>query len=298
MIVHSQLSLKDVLFNLKGSILPRIIRRLLTIALVGVIAILAAQEHPGIFARISAFPFTLIGIALSVFINFRNDACYARWWEGRQRWGDLIIACRSFARQTSLLKQKDRYYLLHGLCGFSAGLAARLGSADEPAAISPWCDIGAAAYGPNPTNAVLDQLGKYCLTLMHDAEIGPIHYSVLESQLATLSNVQGSCERISSTPVPFAYSLLLHRTALIFCLTLPFALAGSLGWWALLPVVLVAYTFFGLDALGHQLESPFGLEPNALPLAAIVRSVEREMLAQLGYKEIPPALEPRHYVAT
>jgi putative membrane protein len=96
--------------------------------------------------------------------------------------------------------------------------------------------------------------------------------------------------------VPFAYSLLLHRTALIFCITLPFALAGSLDWWTLLPVLLVAYTFFGLDALGHQLEDPFGLEPNALPLYAMRRTVEREMLALLGCKEIPPPLEPRNSV--
>jgi putative membrane protein len=39
-----------------------------------VIAILAAQAHPGIFARISTIPFTLIGIALSIFMSFRNNA--------------------------------------------------------------------------------------------------------------------------------------------------------------------------------------------------------------------------------
>lgn len=83
---------------------------------------------------------------------------------------------------------------------------------------------------------------------------------------------------------------------MIFCITLPFALAGSLDWWTLLPVLLVAYTFFGLDALGHQLEDPFGLEPNALPLYAMRRTVEREMLALLGCKEIPPPLEPRNSV--
>jgi putative membrane protein len=296
MIVRSQPSFKDVLLTVHGSILPRIIGRLITIALVSVAAILAAQQHPGVFARISAIPFTLIGIALSVFMSFRNNACYARWWEGRKLWGDLIIACRSFSRQISTLDQEDRRFLLRSLCGFSAGLAARLRNADEPAAIKLWCDIGSASSGPNPTNAVLDQIGRYCLTLMHNGVIGPIHYSVLEGQLTQLSMVQGGCERIASTPVPFAYSLLLHRTALIFCITLPFALAGSLDWWTLLPVLLVAYTFFGLDALGHQLEDPFGLEPNALPLYAMRRTVEREMLALLGCKEIPPPLEPRNSV--
>jgi len=275
---------------------PRIIGRLVTILLVSAFAVLAAREHPGIFAKMSAIPFTLIGIALSVFMSFRNNACYTRWWEGRQLWGDMIIACRSFARQTSTLEMDDRRYLLRSLCGFSAALAARLRSQDELAAIKRWCNMSPASSDPNPTNTVLDHVGKYCLTLMQNGKINPIHYSVLEVQLAALSTVQGGCERIASTPVPFAYSLLLHRTALTFCLTLPFALAGSLDWWTLLPVLLVAYTFFGLDALGHQLEDPFGLEPNALPLEAMGRTIEREMLSLLGCEEIPPPLAPRNHV--
>jgi len=97
----------------------------------------------------------------------------------------------------------------------------------------------------------------------------------------------------NTTPLPFAYSLLLHRTALVFCINLPFALAGSLGGWTLLPVLLIAYTFFGLDALGHQLEDPFALQPNSLPLHAMQRTIEREMLASLGETELPPPLAPQ-----
>ncbi len=296
MIVRSQPSIKDILLTINGSILPRITGRLVLIAIVSVIAIFAAQEHPGIFARISAIPFTLIGIALSVFMSFRNNACYARWWEGRKLWGDIIIASRSFARQAAMLPPEDKSYLLRGLCGFSAGLAARLRGASESEAIEPWCDISLAPNEPNATNRVLDQIGKYCLKLMHDKKVEAIHYSVLDQQLAILANAQGGCERIASTPVPFSYSLLLHRTAIIFCLTLPFALAGSLDWWTLLPVLLVAYTFFGLDALGHQLEDPFSLEPNALPLHAMTRTIEREMLALLGHKQLPPPLDPHNHM--
>ncbi|MCI4589113.1 bestrophin family protein [Sphingobium sp. BYY-5] len=294
MIVRSQPSLKDVLTAIHGSILPRIARRLGTIALVSVIAILAAKDHPGIFARISAMPFTLIGIALSVFMSFRNNACYTRWWEGRQLWGELIVASRCLARQTSNFKEEDRNDLLRGICGFASGLAARLRGADEPAAIKLWIKIGPAAKGPNPTNAVLNQLGELLLKLMGEGAITPIHYSVLEREMHRLSEVQGACERIASTPVPFAYSLLLQRTALIFCVMLPFALAGSLDWWTLLPVLLTAYTFFGLDALGHQLEDPFGLEPNCLPLYALRRTVEREMLALLAVDDLPAPAEPRN----
>jgi len=292
MIVRKQPSFRDILFAVRGSILPHIARRLLAVALVSLVAVVAADEWPGIFSRISAIPFTLIGIALSVFMSFRSNACYARWWEGRVLWGELLIASRALAREVAMLDERDRRYLLRGLCGFAHGLGARLRGNDEVAAIAAWCDIGRDAQGPNPTDAVLGRLGRRCLELKRDGRIDAIHYCVLDRQLDRLAHVQGGCERILLTPVPFSYSLLLLRTASVFCITLPFALAGSLGGWTLLPVLIVAYTFFGLDALSHQLEEPFGLAPNALPLDAMQRTLEREMLWLLGESELPPPPSP------
>ncbi|WP_199260735.1 bestrophin family protein [Paracoccus binzhouensis] len=296
MILRSQPNLRDILFTVQGSIVPAIIGRLAVIGAVSVIAVLAANVHPGIFARISAIPFTLIGIALSVFMSFRNGTCYARWWEGRQLWGQVIVACRGLARASADLDAAERRGLLIPACGFAAGLAARLRRRDEGAAISAWCPEAEIARHPNPTDAVLQQLGRHLLALAAVGKLGEIRYSVLEGYLAQLSAAQAACERIATTPVPFAYSLLLHRTALVFCLTLPFALAGSLGWWTLLPVLLVAYTFFGLDALGHQLEDPFGTAPNALPLDALCRTVEREMLAALVAQDLPEPVAARGHV--
>lgn len=293
MIVRSKPSFKDIAFNVSGSVLPRIAGRLAAIAIISVIAVLAAQAHPGIFAHISTVPFTLIGIALSVFMSFRNNACYARWWEGRQLWGELIISARSLARQTSLLPDEDRRYLIHGICGFACGLTARLRSEDEIAAIEPWISIGVGPKDPNATNTVLDRMGRRLLSLMQEGVLNPLHYSVLETEIRSLSKVQAACERISTTPVPFAYSLLLHRTALVFCVMLPFSLAGSLDWWTVVPALLTAYTFFGLDALGHELESPFGVEPNCLPLYALKRTIEREMLSLMGECDLPELLQPR-----
>ena len=66
---------------------------------------------------------------------------------------------------------------------------------------------------------------------------------------------------------------------------MPFVLAGALRWWTLLPVLLVSYTFFGL-------------EPNDLPLDGMVRTIEREMLSLLGETDLPPALAPSAYVLT
>jgi putative membrane protein len=92
--------------------------------------------------------------------------------------------------------------------------------------------------------------------------------------------------------------LLLHRTALLFCLLLPFALAPTLGWWTPLLVLIVSYTFFGLDALGDQLEDPFGTDDNDLPLDAMVRTIERELLFAMGRAELPPPLTAVRYHLT
>jgi putative membrane protein len=59
--------------------------------------------------------------------------------------GALIIAARSLARQAALLDEAPKRGLLRGICGFSAGLAARLrwrnpANMEEAAAIANWIE--------------------------------------------------------------------------------------------------------------------------------------------------------------
>jgi putative membrane protein len=44
-------------------------------------------------------PLSLLGSALVLFVSFRNNSAYARWWEARTLWGSTVNASRSFARQ-------------------------------------------------------------------------------------------------------------------------------------------------------------------------------------------------------
>src|SRR5687768_12934675 len=39
------------------------------------------------------------GMALAIFLAFRNSSAYDRWWEGRKLWGALVNLSRTFARQ-------------------------------------------------------------------------------------------------------------------------------------------------------------------------------------------------------
>ena len=58
----------------------------------------------------------------------------------------------------------------------------------------------------------------------------------------------------------------------------------------------LAYAFFGLDQLGEEMEEPFGLESNDLPLDAMVRTVEIDLLDSLGVQPLPEPLQPRQYL--
>jgi putative membrane protein len=104
-----------------------------------------------------------------------------------------------------------------------------------------------------------------------------------------------SCERIKNTPIPFSYTLLLHRTAYLYCFLLPFGLVDSIGFMTPFVVAIVAYTFFGLDALGDEIAEPFGREPNDLPLDALCRTIEIDLREALRDQHVPAPLKPVNY---
>lgn len=294
MILRPRPSSWALLFILRGSIVPIVAPRLLGVALLGA-AVVAAERHwPGLMPELPLAAFALFGLALSIFLGFRNNACYDRWWEGRKQWGRLIIEARGLAREATALLG-PRPALLRRAIGFTHALCARLRGRDELAAARPWMPAAEAAVlaaAPNVPDAILRAMNTELAALRREGLLSDMLYTGLEERLHGLSEVQAACERIRSTPLPFAYTLLLHRTAFLFCLLVPFGLAGTIGLATPVASVLLAYAFFGLDALGDQLEEPFGEEPNDLPLDAMTRTVEIELRAALGETDLPPPLRP------
>lgn len=133
---------------------------------------------------------------------------------------------------------------------------------------------------------------------LRNGTIGEPLYKLLEEWLIALAGLQAVCERIQSTPTPLTYTLLVDRTAYAYCFLLPFGLATTMGWVAPLFVALVAYAFFGLDALGDELEAPFGDNVNALPLLALARTTEISVLEAGEANTIPDALLPVDSILT
>jgi putative membrane protein len=292
----------QLLYILRGSIVPAVAPKVLAILLlaIAVSAVVELGNVPGM-ERVSSAPFALLGLVLSIFLSFRNNACHERWWEGRKLWGQLIFESRSLARQVQQLLPDDAprcTRIGHLAIAFAHGLAARLRGADEAQAARRWLDADQRVLlhdRRNTLDALLSMIAAELAVPLHAGRLSPILYAQLEERLHALSSIQAGCERILATPLPFAYTLLLHRCAWLFCVLLPFGLASSLGWATPVLSAVLAYAFFGLDQLGEEMEDPFGTEPNDLPLDAMVRTVEIDQLDALGQRPLPDPLLPRDY---
>ncbi len=297
MIVRPRPRSLAILFTLRGSVLPVVMPKVIGITAIACLVVAAERRWPGYFPQeVGTGPFTLIGLALSIFLSFRNGACYDRWWEGRKAWGQLIVEIRGTARLlATTLPDPDftteRNRALRRLAGFAHALHAVLRGQNPTAAATPWLpseDVAKLAGKVSVPDAVLVGLGTDIARWYRAGTISDVLLEVFERKMTAIALVQTICERIRFTPLPFAYTLLLYRTAWVYCLMLPFGLASSLGWATPLATTLVAYTFFGLDALGDELEEPFGLEPNDLPLDALLHLVDAAVLEALGEPVPPP----------
>jgi putative membrane protein len=298
MIVRPRPSLFRLFFILRGSIIMRVLPQILITSILSLLVVLWHSLWPGVLPVFSGAPFALLGIALSIFLGFRNNACYDRWWEARRQWGVIVFSARHLARQTLILEATEgqagvearrrvltlvmafvQSLVPHLRAGISRDKTERLLSSDVQQNYNA---------SRNPPEALSLEIAREFADLRARGMISDISYQMLDRTLADLTLAQASCERIRWTPVPFGYTLLLHRTAHLFCLLLPFGFDDVLGWFMPFATALVAYTFFGLDALGDELEEPFGKQPNALPIEAIADTVEINLREAMGEKDLPP----------
>jgi putative membrane protein len=299
MIVRSRPNAFRMLFSWRGSILPDIMPQLVFVIVLSIVLAIIEHFYPHIFPEIPIAAFSLIGIALSIFLGFRNNACYDRWWEARKQWGGLIVEMRNFARESRLLPDDVRKRVLYRAIGFSYQLNTKLRKNPPSPLMQTWfseSEYQQLSQHPNPADFILQLIYDELLQCLRQGQLSDICYQQLSTKIEAMSAIQTACERIQSTPLPFAYSLLLHRTAYLYSLLLPIGLGGTLGFFTPIVVGILAYTFFGLDAVGNEIEEPFGSLANHLPLDAMVRTIEIDIRSSLGEADIPVPLKPVNFV--
>jgi putative membrane protein len=301
MIVRPYPNWLRMMFVVRGSVILVILPQLLlTIALATVVTTFRASIVVGM-VHLTFVPFSLIGLTLAIFLGFRNNTSYARYWEARVLWGSVLNDTRTLARQALTLVESDADapVFVMRLIAFAHALRHQLRGTDPSADLERLLSREECArlrelrYVPA---MLLVMAGEWLRERRRGGALTDPLAQAMEAPMSRLCDALGGCERIANTPIPFTYAVMIHRTVYLYCLLLPFGLAGSVG--AMTPVVVgfVAYTFFALEALSAEIEDPFGLQPNDLPLDALCQGIEATLLETLGRRDLPPVPQPVDYM--
>lgn len=308
MIVRDRPSGLRLFLTMRGSILTSIWKSLLVTTLLAIVVTWTDGALMHYKITLTTIPFTLMGLPLAIFLGFRSSSAYDRYWEGRKLWGDVVLRSRNLARQClSLIDTGEpvacaltdvRARMIYRAIAFAHALRHHLRETDAVAELKPllaageWQDMQKASNKPHFLMMQMGADQRDCI------RAGQVDSCLAASIDATMSGIVGSgaaCERIKNTPSPFSYTLLLHRTAYMYCFLLPFGLVDTIGFMTPFVVAIVAYTFFGLDALGDEIEEPFGTSANDLALDAVCRTIEIDLREALGDPNVPAPCVPVDY---
>lgn len=289
MIVRKKENWFRMLFIWQGSVLPQILPRLL---LLFVLSVGIVYFHGTLFSYkvpLNPVPFTLFGFVLALFLGFRNNASYERFWEGRKLWGSLLNVSRSLTRQaltlgsSADLKSLQHFGSLIRAFVFALNHQLRATDADSDLksrlSATDYEMVSKAKYKPA---VILKMMGVWLQQARAQGVIDSIQQARFDENLDKLYDILGGCERIASTPIPYSYQVLLHRTVYIYCLLLPFGLVDSLSWFTPFIVVFIAYTFVAFEAIADEIEEPFGQEANDLALNGMSHMIEETVLELVG----------------
>lgn len=243
-------------------------------------------------------PLPLLGTAVALIVTLRNNAAYARWWEGRMLWGQIVNDSRSFVR--GLIAMTDdvalQIRLTRHQVAYTQALRAHL--LRQP----PWPDIErllppdtvarvrTAANVPLALQAdIADRLGVARRAGLVDA----ISMAALNASLSALASAQGGLERIKNTPLPRQYNQFPRLFTQVFCVLLPLGMVRDLRLFTPLGSALVGFMFLALDRVGVELEDPFEGTLHDVPMQAITRAIEVDLHQMIGQTSNPPVIETR-----
>jgi ion channel-forming bestrophin family protein len=258
-------------------------------------------EHVGVFVT-----------AMSIFLVFRVNEAYDRWWEARKLWGQLVNTSRSFARQAITLiehRPAHRELVLRQIAYVNAlRIALRHGPrwSDAP---TLWAEIAAfieeaeldeLKQAENVPTQLIRLHGQQLRRSFSRTTVDHLLLCRMDESITSLCDIQGSCERIKNTVFPDRVARFTRAFVWVFAAALPFIiLDASLDSRDIKEIILVTFMSFVLvtiERLGRELKNPFENMPNDTPMTALCRTIEIDLLQFLGETDLPPPVEPKNGV--
>ncbi len=266
----------------QGSFSPGVKNRVLAVGVIATALWAAYRYNPAI--ALAAGPFEIAGAVIALLLAFHINTSYNRFWEGRTLWGTIVNASRNLLRiidtHASVEPAAARHFA-SWLVVFAHTTRRALRAESEHPEIDrllPPGELAALVEHTSPPLHAAQEISGHLAAFHRSGALDPQMTARAEAEVIALTGCLGGCERILTTPIPLGYLLLVQRCSVLYLSTLPLALVDTLGVLTPLVTMIVAYPVLMIEALGRELDDPFGHAPNNLPLSHICDTIERNLL--------------------
>jgi putative membrane protein len=287
-------------------------------------------HNRGYLVLIPFAPVSLIGIAVSFSLGFKNNQAYDRFWEARTIWGSIVNGSRHWANQVlNFIPTSDcnlseeelnviKKRLVYRHLAFINALRLNLRKPTS-FSISHKGSIGEFHYGSpeiqhwedevmsfidddeeldlckvqNIPTHILKNQGKDISELYKSKVIDDFRHVDMMTTLKDFYADQGKCERIKNTPFPRQYAYFSKLFVWIFIAVLPLALTTEFEKIGNGYIWMVVPFSTLISWIGDNSEDPFENFINDVPMTALCRNIEIDLKEMLGESDIPPRLIPQ-----
>ena len=228
----------------------------------------------------------LLGIVLGLFLVFRVNSAYDRWWEGRKLWGSLVNNTRNISFKFNAFlapdDQENRIWFAQMISNIPASLRDHLRDRKQVQAMELSTEfLERAEKTRHLPNLISAAIYEKVQQLMNTGKITAEQFWLLDRELKEFSDIIGACERIKNTPIPYSYAMYIKKFIFIYLITLPFGLVITEEYMTIPMVLLLAFVLLSVELIAEEIEDPFGTDVNDLPtdeLSGKMRDSIREII--------------------
>lgn len=220
----------------------------------------------------------MLGFVISLLLVFRTNTAYDRWWEGRKAWGALVNNSRNLALKLNAIieDEKDRAFFRKIIPVYASILNKHLKDEETGKQLSEEITFPVDHHTHRP-NQVAKMLFMKVNELYKAQKITGDQLIILNSEIQSLTDICGACERIKNTPIPYSYSAFLKKFIFFYVMTLPFGYVFNLGYFVIPVVVFIFYVLGSLELIAEEIEEPFGHDDNDLPTSKIAENIKKHV---------------------
>jgi putative membrane protein len=234
----------------------------------------------------------LLGTVLGLVLVFRSNSAYERWWEGRKLWGSLINESRSIAIKVNnflpAAEMKTKIFFAKSIANYVYAMKGHLRGKVNLSEIedTDTLTIEELSQAKHVPNMIANSIYAHVTRLYQQKNISGEQLIILDKEVKAFTDIVGACERIKNTPIPYSYSMFMKKFIFIYTMTMPLGFITTFAYWTIPIVMFVFYILVSIELIAEEIEDPFGVDSNDLPMEEMALRIKHNVREILLGKDL------------